>query len=293
MPSYRADLQPFSLHERTFQPIAAPRLFARYNFAKCQEEHAMGPEELVTPLPVPEPWHAHGIDLHGQYSSKRTGGDLFDIVKVGPRVSFLLSDIAGKRPEVDPIAAEMQTVFRASSQALLSAVDVNLMEAAETLILAINQALIGVAKGARFAPTMVGCYDVQLGVLSYINAGGQTVLFHDSEGSRALPNVSVPLGLFTHLPYDASIQAFEPGAMLLAVTKGVIESVGGSNPFGSERILEVLQSSKHESASGLCSAVLTAAERSTRRRWDWLPFRGKLVREDQTALAMVRRAATD
>lgn len=249
--------------------------------------------EMGLAAPGQEPWRAEmgqvsGLDLHAQYSSKRTGGDFFDAVRVGPRVAFLLSDIAGRRPELDPISAAMQGAFRASATALFSAADSNLMEGTELLVQAINHALIGVAQGVRFAPTMVGCYDVELGVMAYINAGGQTALFHDSEGTRALPNVSVPLGLFTHMTYDASMQAFEPGSMLVVVTKGVTESMGGKTPFGPERVIEALRSSKYESASGACGAVLKAAHGFEKRRWEWLPFRGKLVREDMTALAMVR-----
>jgi serine phosphatase RsbU (regulator of sigma subunit) len=246
-------------------------------------------------LPSQEPWradlgHANGIDLHAQYFVERTGGDLFDAVRVGSRVAFLLSDIAGRRPELDPISAEMQRTFRASSAEVFGAVDVNLMEATEMLIHSINQAMMAVAKGARFAPTMVGCYDAQLGVLAYVNAGGQTALFRDSEGTRALPNASVPLGLFSHLPYDASIQAFEPGAMLLAVTKGVTGSLANKNPFGPQRVIEVLQNSKSESASAVCRAVLEAAHRFEKSRWNWSPFRGTPMQEDMTALAIVRTA---
>ena len=40
-----------------------------------------------------------GLDLHAQYYFERTGGDFFDAVRVGSRVAFLLSDIAGRRPE--------------------------------------------------------------------------------------------------------------------------------------------------------------------------------------------------
>jgi serine phosphatase RsbU (regulator of sigma subunit) len=246
-------------------------------------------------LPGREPWrpelgHADGLDLHAEYSSERTGGDLFDAMRVGPRVAFLLSDIAGRRPELDPIAAAMQEAFRASSAELFSGADVNLMEGTEMLVQAINHALFGAAKGTRFAPTMVGCYDVQLGIMAYINAGGQTALVRDAEGIRALPNVSVPLGLFTHFSYDASMHAFEPGAMLLVVTKGVTESMGGKSPSGSDRVMEVLRSSKDESASGVCQAVLKAADGLEKRRWGWMPFRGKPVREDMTALAMMRNA---
>jgi len=113
--------------------------------------------EFMSPIPSQEPWradlgHAHGIDLHAQYYFERTGGDLFDAVRIGPRVAFLLSDMAGRRPELDPILAEMQRAFRASSAEVFSAVDVNLMEGTEMLIHAINQAMLGVAKGSSFRP---------------------------------------------------------------------------------------------------------------------------------------------
>jgi serine phosphatase RsbU (regulator of sigma subunit) len=54
-----------------------------------------------------------GLDLHARYYSDRTGGDFFDAVRLGTRVAFLLSDIAGRRLEADPIALAMQQAFRA------------------------------------------------------------------------------------------------------------------------------------------------------------------------------------
>jgi serine phosphatase RsbU (regulator of sigma subunit) len=232
-----------------------------------------------------------GLDLHAQYHSGRTGGDFFDAVRVGPRVAFLLSDIAGRRLEADPIAAAMQDAFRAKAAELFAAGDANLMEGTEMLVQAINLALVGAASGGIcFAPTLVGCYDAQLGVLAYVNAGGQTIALHDSDGARSLPNASLPLGLTTHMTYEASMQAFEPGARLLAVTKGVTLSRQGRVPFGAERVLRALQSAKDESARGMCQAVLKAAHEFERRPWEWLTPWRKRVPEDRTALAMVRIA---
>jgi len=229
-----------------------------------------------------------GLDLHAEYYFDRTGGDFFDVVRVGSRVAFLLCDIAGRRREASAIAAETQEVFRASAAALFGASDANLMEGTEMLARAINLAIMGPAKAVHFAPTMVGCYDVQLGVLAYINAGGQTAVLRDSDGTRMLPNVSMPLGLFTHLMYDASMQAFEPGATLLLVTKGVTQSMRGNTPFGAERVMEVLRSSKQESAADVCREVLEAAHLFQQGRWDWVTFWRKKVQDDMTALAMVR-----
>ena len=229
-----------------------------------------------------------GLDLHAEYYVDRTGGDFFDVVRVGSRVAFLLSDIAGRRREASAIAAEVQEAFRASARELFGADDANLMEGTEMLVRAINLAIMGPAKEVHFAPTMVGCYDVQLGVLAYINAGGQTAVLRDSDGTRMLPNVSMPLGLFTHLMYDASMQAFEPGATLLLVTKGVTQSMRGSIPFGPEGLLEVLRHSKDEPAIAVCRETLSVAHRFEERRWEWLAFWRTRVREDMTALAMVR-----
>ena len=245
--------------------------------------------------PGREPRHAElglvdGLDLHAQYHCERTGGDFFDAVRVGSRVVFLLSDIAGRRAEAGPIAAEIQEAFRASATELFGAGDVNLMEGMELLVQAINHALFKAANGMHFAPTMLGCYDVQLGILAYINAGGQVAVLQDSEGARPLPNVSMPLGLFTHLTYEASMQAFEPGARLLVVTKGVTESKQGKVAFGAERVLEALKSSQVESASKVCEEVLEAADEFERPRQGVGIFGRKraVVREDKTALVMVR-----
>ncbi len=229
-----------------------------------------------------------GLDLHAEYFLDRTGGDFFDAVRVGSRVAFLLSDIAGRRRESGPIAAAVQRVFRVKAAELFGATDANLMEGTEILVRAINMAIMGPERAIHFAPTVVGCYDVQLGVLAYINAGGQAAVLLDADGARMLPNVAIPLGLFTHLMYDASMQAFEPGATLLIVTKGVTESMRGTTPFGVQRLLEVPKSSKHESASEVCQKVLRAAYQFEQGGWNRLAFWRPRVREDMTALAMVR-----
>lgn len=226
-----------------------------------------------------------GLDIHAHYHFDRTGGDFFDAVRVGTRVAFLLSDIAGRREQTDPIAAATQVAFRAKAAELFAAGDANLNEGTEMLVQTINMAIITAAKGGIcFAPTLLGCYDAQIGVMAYINAGGQTAMLHDSDGTRPLPNSALPLGLTTHMPYEASMQAFEPGARLLVVTKGVTLSMRGKTPFGAERVREALAGSKDVSADKVCHAVLKAAAEFKKERW----LGRKAPREDMTALAMVR-----
>jgi serine phosphatase RsbU (regulator of sigma subunit) len=231
-----------------------------------------------------------GLDLHAQYHSARTGGDFFDAIQVGSRVAFLLTDIAGKKPDAHPIATATQRAFREKLTEFFSAPDANLMDGTALLVQEINRALIGPSHAVHFAPTFVGCYDLQLGVLAYINAGGQTAVLSDSDGTRPLPNVSVPMGLFSHLTYEPSMQAFEPGAKLLVVTKGIVEARRGRDRFGPERVLEVLEAANgNESAAEIGKAALRAVEDFVRPPWYSIYRFGRRDEdEDQTALAMVR-----
>ena len=212
----------------------------------------------------------------------------FDAVRVGSRVLFLLSDIAGRRKDAGPIAARTQEIFRTKAVELFGAGDVNLMEGTELMVQAINVGITGPGRELRFAPTFVGCYDVEHGILAYVNAGGQMAAIRDSEGIRLLPDVSMPLGLFTHLIFDASMQVVEPGAVLLVVTKGVTESTQGSVSLGAEAVMQVLRKSEQTSAAEICREVLEAAASFSDGELKRVGFWRHAVREDLTALAMVR-----
>jgi serine phosphatase RsbU (regulator of sigma subunit) len=236
-----------------------------------------------------------GVDLHAQYDSVRTGGDFFDAINLGAHVIFLLADIAGTKEETQSIAAEVQDTFRRRGMELLGTAGTNVMDATAMLVQEINHGLVRAAHGVRFAPTFIGCYDLSLGILAYVNAGGMTAVFHDSEGARILPSASVPLGLFTHLTHEPVMQAFEPGAKLLLVTKGVMETRHGRFHFGVERLIPLLEQTSpgfaSDSATELCRAALRAAREFKEVPWyslQNLPFGKGQGDEDLTALAVVR-----
>jgi serine phosphatase RsbU (regulator of sigma subunit) len=233
-----------------------------------------------------------GLDLQARYNSGRMGGDFYDAVMVGSRVAFLLSDIAGRRAETHPIAAETQRAFRAGAAEYFGAMDANLMDGTAMLVQSINLALLRAAGGVRFAPTFVGCYDTQLGLLAYINAGGQTAVLQDSEGTRNLSNVSMPMGLFSHLTYEPSMMALEPGAKMLVVTKGVTDCRSGQTQYGAARVLELVKESGGDGAEMLCQKVLEQARGFSKVPWysRWRRETTLLEKaDDLTAVAVVRR----
>lgn len=253
-----------------------------------------GPSDL-TLLPPNLP-QLKGLDLKARYYSTRCGGDFFDGIAVGSRVVFLLTDIAGNRPETQAIAVKVQSAFRTRARELFELPDANESEGIAALAHDVNRTLIEAAHGVRFAPAFFGCFNLALGILTYHNAGRLLAVFHDTETVRVLEPGGIPLGLFTHSTYEPAVLAFEPQAKLLIVTKGITESRRGPTVFGEERIKRILESSKTDSASSICEAVLRDADSFRNHPWSrvyaFLHPSKRCDHDDLTAVALVRLAHT-
>jgi serine phosphatase RsbU (regulator of sigma subunit) len=243
-----------------------------------------------TPLPTALP-PLQGLDLHARYYSSRTGGDFFDAVAAGPHVVFLLTDIAGVRADAHIIAAAAQDVFRLRVPQLFTTEIVNMTDTLGTLAHEINQVIYNTAGASRLSPTFLGCFNLPLGVLAYINAGGPPAIFRDSDGTRVLGHVTMPLGLFTHLTFEPAIQAFVPGARLLLVTKGILEATRGREHFGVERAVTLVETLAPGTAFDLSAATLKASHEFRKQPW-YSPRRLPFVKaervEDITAVALIR-----
>jgi serine phosphatase RsbU (regulator of sigma subunit) len=250
---------------------------------------ALGP----SPHPVDLP-HIETLDLKAQYHSPRCGGDFFDAVVLGSRVVFLLTDIAGRRPQTHAIAIEIQNVFRTQAEEVFRDAGANESEGVALLARDINRSLIEAAGGVRLTSAFLGCYNLALNILTYQHAGHLLVLFHDGEKACVLEPCGIPLGLFTHSTYEPAVLAFEPHAKLLLVTKG--GSTGGRRKaamFDDERIRPLLEKFTTDAAF-ICEGVLQAAsgpgKHSRAPVHNFLRSRSRRDCEDLTAVALVRRA---
>src|SRR5260370_1218100 len=108
-----------------------------------------------------------------------------------------------------------------------------------------------------------------------------------SSRTGALGSVTVPLGLCTHRALEPAIQAFEPGARMLLVTRGILEAQRGREQFGVERATAVLQNIPNGSASDLCNVTLEDANEFRKPPWyspERLPFAKPQPAEDPTPL---------
>jgi serine phosphatase RsbU (regulator of sigma subunit) len=229
-----------------------------------------------------------GVDLYAEHHSECRGGDFFDALLLGDRALFLLTDIAGPRPQALTVAAAVQNAFREKAEKLFGHPDageseVNESDAVAALAHAVNLSLIEAANGTRFAPTFIGCFERTLGILTYCNAGNLLALASDGGDVIILESGGMPLGLFSHITFEAMFLAFHQGAALLVVTKGVAE-------LGADRLAPLLTAGTPKSAAALCGDVLREAyDFGNSPKARVLSFLRAGEREDLTALVLIRR----
>jgi len=226
-----------------------------------------------------------GAEIAATTYGQRVAGDFYDSLRVSPdRVLFGLLDVAGRRQSNQQILSAAQQIFRTLGAELFGPPDINESEAMTTLCLRLNRGLMEAAAGVHSCPAFLGCYNERFGTLCYTNAGHTPGLLRDHTGIVELASTGLPLGLFSHATAEAPTVALEKGAVLLLVSRGVVEgkcrdAKVDDLEFGLERVKERLLANPSQSAQALSASVLNAVGEFTCE---------PLVPDDMTALVFVR-----
>jgi serine phosphatase RsbU (regulator of sigma subunit) len=254
-----------------------------YSFKSKQQTAApLAVEDSATEFP-----QIAGAEIAAASYGQLIGGDLCDSFRANSeRVVFGLLDVAGHREDNQPIVSAARTLFRTLGSELFSKPDINESEAMTELCLRLNQEIIKVAGGVRSCPAFLGCYHEKFGTLCYTNAGHTPGLLLDSSSVANLNATGLPLGLFSHATCEAPTAGMEPGAALLLVSRGVVESQCQDKKveeaeFGLERVRDFLRNQPHAGAQSLSTSILTSVMAFTCAASN---------RDDMTALALVRTA---
>ena len=226
-----------------------------------------------------------GAEIAATTYGQRVAGDFYDSLRVSPdRVLFGLLDVAGRRQSNQQILSAAQQIFRTLGAELFGPPDINESEAMTTLCLRLNRGIMEAAAGVHSCPAFLGCYHERFGTLCYTNAGHTPGLLRDHTGIVELASTGLPLGLFSHATAEAPTVALEKGAVLLLVSRGVVEgkcrdAKVDDLEFGLERVKERLLANPSQSAQALSASVLNAVGEFTCE---------PLVPDDMTALVFVR-----
>ena len=247
---------------------------------------ASEPEPAVEPVASEFP-RIEGAEIAAVTYGPRVAGDFYDSLRVSPeRILFGLLDVAGRREDNQPVLSSAQEIFRKLAVDLFGPLDINESEAMTELCLRLNRGIMDVAGGVRSCPAFIGCYHERFGTLCYTNAGHTPGLLRDHAGTVELGATGLPLGLFSHATCDAPTVGLEKGAVLLLVSRGVVEGKCRVDKkedleFGLERVKEHLRDASSQSPKELCTSILNAVSDFTC---------APVVHDDMTALAFVRRA---
>src|ERR1700677_1747216 len=246
----------------------------------------------VEPVPAPESVPSefpkiNGAEIAANTYGQRVAGDFYDSLRVSPeRILFGLLDVAGRRENNQIILGAAQNIFRTVGAELFSKPDINESEAMNELSLRLNRGLMEAATGVHSCPAFIGCYHEKLGTLCYTNAGHTPGLLRDSTGIVDLGPTGLPLGLFSHATCDAPTVGLEKGAVLLLVSRGVVEGKCKDEKtedleYGLERVRERLREDSSPTALALAGFILQSVGE--------FPCE-PLVPDDLTALILLRTA---
>jgi len=202
-----------------------------------------------------------GAEFAAVYYNARVAGDFYEFLRVGPsRVLFGLLDLAGRREDTREILIATQDTFRTRGPQLFAGEDFNEAEAMIGLCHEINRTILQFAGGVRVCPAFIGCYNEDLGTVCYANAGHTPGLLRDRTGTTRLEATGLPLGLFSHATHGASTCALVAGAVLLIVSRGIVEADYRGKEFGLEGAQQTLQGVVGGSARDVCLTILQAAQ---------------------------------
>jgi sigma-B regulation protein RsbU (phosphoserine phosphatase) len=219
-------------------------------------------------------------EIAAVYYDHRIAGDFYEFLRVGrSRMLFALLDMAGRRADTRETLIAAQATFRTLAPKLFAGEDFNETTAMMTLCYQMNLTIL--RKGVRSCPAFIGCYNEDLGTVSYANAGHTPGMLRDGSGITPLEATGLPLGLFSHTTQSAATCALVPGAALVAVSRGVVEAECGGEEFGLERTKQNFQHSTARSAHGLCLDLLQGIHNFTQ---------SPPTHNDVTTLALVRNA---
>ena len=191
--------------------------------------------------------------------SRAVGGDFYDFIPLGEdKLGIVMGDVSDKGL---PAALFMALTF-----SLLRAESERSHDPAEVLN-HVNRTLLKMNASGMFVTLLYGILDYRTGVMQYARAGHLLPIILDGRGKPMTLRMGVgqPLGLYAKVALDEQEVAILPGGMMLFFTDGLNEAVDESGEqFGLERVVNLLQTSRGESAKMICKRLWGAVKEYSR-----------------------------
>jgi sigma-B regulation protein RsbU (phosphoserine phosphatase) len=253
-----------------------------------QMDEARRIQQRLMPSAIPR---IPGFDISGQWIPARiTAGDYFDVMSLGARTAAIcIADVCGKGLPAAMTMANLQAAVRTCASSGMGP---------RELVERVNRIMcenMGAQGFITFFYGVVGLGADGRQLLTYCNAGhNPPLLAHCAPSATTWPDgpgecVRLEcgggiLGVFPDWAYEEAEVALAEGDQLLMYTDGITESRSrAGEEFGERRLLELLSSTRFNSAAALTERVIA----------DAASFNDGTFEDDLTVLAVTIGAARD
>ncbi len=185
--------------------------------------------------------------------AKHVGGDYYDFLKLpDDRIGLAIADVSGKGVPAAILTATTRSYLQSETQHPSSTI-------AET-VERINRMVHRDVTNDMYVTMALIYMDPNKGEIEYVNAGHSHPVLMDKHGEiRFLDQGGLFLGIIEENSYESAIVKMSPGDVLLLDTDGVtdIQNMKGE-PFGAERLYELMRKCIHLSSEGMRNAIYQA-----------------------------------
>ncbi len=189
--------------------------------------------------------------------ARQVGGDYFDGMRLtqggARRILYLVADVAGKGMGSAILMSNIQATLRAllDHEPTLEAV------AREA-----NRLLHANTPANRYATAFLLLLDPETGAADFVNCGHNNPLLLRASGEvEQLDSPGLALGMMPYATQEQALAKFQPGDVVAIYTDGVSEALNlQDEEFGVERLAEVMQRLRGESAETILEGIFQAIE---------------------------------
>ena len=211
--------------------------------------------EIQKAMLPPGRFRAPGADVAAFSRPANTvGGDFYEILPLGDgRLLMAVGDVAGKGSPAALLMALLLAMMRTLTDERLEPAD---------LMRRLNVQVCRQAPGSRFITLFYALFDMNTGMLTYVNAGHTPpLLLRQRGGVERLHDGGVALGLFDQSAYLAGRAEMQPGDLLAVYSDGITEAENPEGrPFDEGGLEDVLTAERHNNIAAIGSAVAKAVE---------------------------------
>jgi phosphoserine phosphatase RsbU/P len=196
-----------------------------------------------------------GYQIAGRsVAAQEIGGDYFDYNAL-PDGGWAISvgDVAGKGLPASMLMANVQGMIRLLSSLNMAPADV--MRRA-------NELLCRCTMPKDFVTFFFSTLDTANHRLTFCNAGHNPALHFSAAGTAELVTRGTVLGVFEDTVYEQDSVLLAPGDVVVIYSDGVTETIDpAEREFGEERLAEVVNAHRHQSAAAILDALFDAVQR--------------------------------